>query len=343
MTSPASGVRAVVMVASLVALAACSRDTAPAPAPRTAAVGERLPLQWQQVEDLRVVAGTYTAHDLVDARARTPGTVMSLAVKAGDSVRRGQVLAVVADERLRLEAESARAQAGAAAAESNRAAAELLRTRDLFSHGVYAKARLEQVEALAQGAQDQATAAAARRDAAAAMVAQGAVLAPADGVVLQAAVPVGSVVAPGQAVLQVTAGPRVIRLQLPEAQAGLLTAGQMLQCRDVDGKPASCGPVLQVYPASEAGQVTVDLQANVTGRFIGAQLQVLAPVARRRALQVPERFVTRRYGVDTVRVLAADGGADPVVVQVGPAAAGLVELLSGVTAGDTLVAGGAAP
>ena len=326
------------------ALAACSGSPASAARIAAPALADRLTLQMQQVQDQRPVAGVYTAHDLVDARARTSGTLVSLAVKAGDAVRRGQVLAVVRDERLNLQASAANAQAAAATAEAVRAEAELQRTRDLYANGVYAKARLEQVEAIAQVARGQARAAQAQHAAGAEIAAQGAVLAPADGLVLQAALPVGTVVAPGQAVVQVTAGPRVIRLQLPDAAAAQLKLGQMLKCRSEDGGWVQCGPVRQIYPVTNGGQVQVDIDGGQTRRFIGQRVEILAPLTVRTALQLPRRFVTTRYGVDTVQMLRPDGSVASVVVQLAQSVIDdQVELLTGAKSGDTVVILGVKP
>ena len=327
-----------------VLLAACSGPKATTPVGAAAAVVERHTLAVQQVQDLRPVAGTYTAHDLVDARTRIAGTLTAVTVRAGDRVHRGQVLAVVRDQRFSLQAAAAQAQAVAAAAEVARAESELQRTGDLYANGVYAKARLEQVTATAQVARAQASAALAQQAAAAELATQGEVLAPAEGLVLQSPLPPGSVVTAGQIVAQVTAGAQVIRLQLPDAAVLQLQPGQPLRCRADDGSWTNCGPVLQVYPSTLGGQVQIDLAGGQARRFIGQSVEVLVPVAMRAAVQVPRRFVTTRYGVDTVQLLRADGSVAAVVVQLAAATGGdQVELLSGVRAGDTVVVLGTQP
>ena len=59
----------------------------------------------------------------------------------------------------------------------------------------------------------------------------------------------------------------------------------------------------------------------------------------RKALLLPATFVTSRFGIDYVTVLAKDGTATEVPVQIAPTAEpGRIEILSGVTAGDMLVA-----
>ncbi len=64
-------------------------------------------------------------------------------------------------------------------------------------------------------------------------------------------------------------------------------------------------------------------------------------LGERAAIVMPARFVVTRSGVDYVRVLNPGGGLDEVPVQLSAGAiAGQVEVLSGLSVGDTLVAPG---
>ncbi len=226
---------ALIAACGLLASAACGeRSQTAAPAPAVA--GERLVVRLTQTPELKPVAATVTTRDQAEARARIAGTLVRLNVKEGDVVRRGQVIAVVSDPRIGLETHAYDAQVGAAAAQNVNAQAELARTRDLYEHGVYAKARLDQVTAQARAAAGALGAAQAQRGASAEMAAQGAILAPADGRVLHADVPAGSVVMPGQSIATLTAGPTVLRIEAPEADAGSLKVGQKVQLATDEGR-----------------------------------------------------------------------------------------------------------
>jgi len=171
----------------------------------------RFQVRLQTIADLKPVPGTLTTRDMADARARISGVLVRLLVKAGDQVRQGQLIATIKDDRIALQTGAFDAQVSAAAAQATAAQADLSRTRDLFSHGVYAQARLDQVEAQAKAASGGLAAARAQRAASAEQGAQGAVFAPAAGRVLVADVPAGSVVMPGQSIATITAGPVVVK------------------------------------------------------------------------------------------------------------------------------------
>jgi RND family efflux transporter MFP subunit len=322
------------------ALAACGREAPTEPAAVAAPKAGRLTVRPQTIADLKPAPATLTTRDMAEARARIPGVLVSLSVKEGDVVRAGQTIGRIHDARIGLETRAYDAQTAAAAAEAARAQADLSRTRDLFAHGVYAQARLDQAEAQAKSATAQLAAARAQRSASAELDAQGTILAPAAGRVLAAPVPVGSVVTPGQSIATITAGPLVVRLELPEGAAGVLKPGDVVRLDPADlGGAAGAGRVVQVYPAISGGQMTADVTAPaLPDTFIGRRVRASVKVGERQAIVLPRRYVVTRFGVDYARLVAADGtlSETPVQTAAGPAA-DTVEVLSGLRAGDVVV------
>lgn len=322
-------------------LAACGKAPQEVDVPIIEASGERMTLAAQTVADLKPVAATVATKDMAEARARIGGTLSKLAVKEGDLVRKGQVIAVVTDQRLSFETSAYGAQVAAAAAETERARAELKRVQALHAQGFYATARLEQAEAAAGAAQGQLDAVRAQRSAAAELVGQGAVLAPTDGRVLHAETPEGSVVGPGQSVATITAGEPLLRLEIPEAQARALKVGDAVPivAGDLPGVAAQ-GVIDQIYPAVSAGRVVADIRVPGLGAgLVGQRVRVRVKVGERQALVLPRRFVATRYGIDFVRVAVRNGRAADVAVQVTPGpAADQIEVLSGLAAGDVVIA-----
>jgi len=317
----------------------CGETKQEPPVVERAPAAGRLTVRMQVVPDLKPVPGTLTTRDMAEARARISGVLVSLAVKEGDMVRQGQLIARVKDDRLALQTGAYDAQVSAAAAEAVRAQADLARTRDLFSHGVYAQARLDQVEAQAKSANAALAAARAQRGASAELGAQGAILAPAAGRVLSADVPVGSVVMPGQSIAKITAGPMVVRIELPEGQARALKVGDMVQLAPEDLRGvAAQGAITQVYPSVTGGQVTADVAApNLPQDLVGQRVRAKVKVGERSALVVPRAYIVTRFGVDYARLVRSDGSISetPVQTSAGPTPL-VVEVLSGLRAGDVL-------
>jgi RND family efflux transporter MFP subunit len=317
-------------------LAGCSGE--PSVVPKSSVAGERLVLAETTVTALKPVSAVITSRDLAEARARIPGTLVRLDVREGDVVSRGDVLGVVVDNRVGLETAAFGAQVAAAEAEAARARADLSRVQALFDRGFYAQAALDRARAVSQAADAQVRAARAQQSASAETGAQGRILAPASGRVLTADVPQGSVVAAGQSVATITAGPLVLRVEIPEAQGRELRAGQTVAVAG-DGLPES-GVVAQVYPAAVAGRTVADVAVEgLTSDRIGQRVAVLVPVGRRTALTAPRRFVATRYGIDFVRTVDRAGRVSEAPVQLGePVDGDRVEVISGLEAGDVVLA-----
>jgi hypothetical protein len=139
------------------------------------------------------------------------------------------------------------------------------------------------------------------------------------------------------AIAVITAGPIILRLEMPESLADKVRPGSRVNA--TLGDTAVTGAVTRLYPAVTAGQVTADVTvAGLDDRLIGRRVAAQVETGSRQALLVPVSFVTTRYGIDYVTVLGRDGAASEVPVQTTPSAEpGKVEILSGVRAGDTLV------
>lgn len=314
-------------------LAACSDGEETAQAIKAPA-GPRHVVAAVDTIDWQDVSAEIATVDQAQVMARIPGILTSLSVREGDMVTKGQVIGRVVDSQLGYQAGAYGAQAAAAQAQAAQAQAELSRVRFLHQNGVYAKARLEQAEAAASAAAAQVRAAQAQQAAVGAVAGQGAVIAPTSGRVLRADVPAGAPVAPGMAIAVITAGPTVVRLEMPESLADKVGPGAQVMATGL-----GTGRVIRLYPSVNAGKVTADVDMpGIDNRLIGRRVAAKVATGTRKALLVPASFLTTRYGIEQVTVLAKDGSAAQVPVQTAPSAEpGKVELLSGVTAGDTLI------
>lgn len=301
------------------------------------------------IPDYKAVSAILTNRDVGDARARIGGTLDRVLVREGDDVRSGQLLAVIIDQRLSLEAQAGVASVGTAEAAAERARADLARVRYLFERGVYAQARMDAAEAEARAAEAQLRAARAQAEAANAFATQGRVTAPADGRVTRLPIPQGAVVMAGDIVVAISTGARVLRIELPEREAGVLRQGQGIRILTEDQSEAPrLAQVRQVYPSIQSGRVTVDLDAaDLTGDFIGARVRVLAPTGERRAFVIPARYLFTRYGVDYVRLVRGNRILEAPVQRGARTPTDEmpdgVEILSGLRTGDQIAPAEARP
>lgn len=341
-----SGLNALALALAM-PLAGCSGGEETAQAVRAPA-GPRLVLAASDTVNWQDVSAEIATVDQAQVLARIPGILTTLTVRGGDMVAKGQVIGRIVDSQLGFQAGAFGAQAAAAQAQTAQAEAELSRVRFLYEKGVYAKARLDQAEAAAAAGKAQIRAAQAQQAAVGAVAGQGVVVAPASGRVLRADVPAGSPVAPGMAIAVITAGPTIVRLEIPESLADKVRAGSRVTATGLGsglGSGLGTGSVIKLYPSISAGTITADVDMpGIDNRLIGRRVAAKVETGARKTLLVPATYVISRYGIDYVRVLAKDGSAVDVPVQTAPSAEpGKVEILSGAAAGDTLIgsAGGA--
>lgn len=330
-------------LALVLPLAGCSSGEETTQAAKAPA-GPRLVLAASETVNWQDVSAEIATVDQAQVLARIPGILTTLSVREGDMVAKGQTIGRIVDSQLGYQSGAYGAQAAAAQAQAAQAQAELARVRFLHDNGVYARARLEQAQAAAAAAQAQVRSAQAQQAAVGAVAGQGAVIAPATGRVLRADVPAGAPVAPGMAIAVITAGPTIVRLEIPESLADKVRAGSRVLATAL-GSGQTTGRIIKLYPSVTAGQVTADVDMpGIDNTLIGRRLAARVETGSRKALLVPTTYIISRYGIDYVSVLAKDGSAAQVPVQTAPSSEpGKVEILSGAAAGDTLIgsAGGA--
>lgn len=296
------------------------------------------------VSDQKAVFATVESRRIVPARARIGGTVAELAVKEGDHVGLGQVVATVGDEKLVLQLKSLDAQIAGLQAQFAQAQADLTRAEDLFSRGTIPRTRLDEARTAFNVANNALKARVAERSVVQQQLAEGAVLAPAAGRVLKVPLTTGTVIMPGESVANIAEQNFVLRLRVPERHARFLKAGDTIRvdAAELGEAEPRFGTIRLVYPQIEDGRVIADAIVEGLGDyFVSERIRVWISAGQRTAFIIPAGFITTRFGVDYVTVRSASGLVD-VPVQRGRALprADLpdgIEILSGLNAGDHLV------
>lgn len=278
--------------------------------------------------------------------AQTPGRITTLAVKAGDRVKAGQVLAVIDDRAA--QAGVAQAQAGVDQAQAvlSHAQAQYERTRDLRGQGFVAQAALD--TALSQLKAAQAGVGIARAGQTQSGLAQGftRLSAPYDGWVLQTHADVGTLAMPGTPVLTVYA-PQPIRavVHVPASLQPLAQQAQRIEVRlpgtDRWVKPVGRTSLPTADPASQTVEWRLDLDvADGANQAPGRQVRVRFVGGDAQRLVLPVSALLRRGELTAVYVVAERGAGQPSgfalrAVRSGASHAGAgVEILAGLKAGD---------
>ena len=271
----------------------------------------------------------------------------------------------------RTAAQAASAQANATLQAAN---ASLARVQQLVADGFYSPAQLDearravdvaraqQLSAQAQmqanadagtdvvQAQAQLALAQAATVAAQARLAQTALVAPADARVLVRAVEPGQIVQPGKALLSLAlAGPTQLVAQVDERFLDQLEAGQKAAVvADAFAGQRFAARVLSIAPAVDAQRGAIEVKfalEHLAPAYLREDmtLSVEVETARREsALVLPQATLRGAVAGDTGAVLVLqDGRAQARAVRLGLRTLDAVEVLEGLTGGDTVLRGGA--
>nr|MDP2190875.1 efflux RND transporter periplasmic adaptor subunit [Rhodoferax sp.] len=275
--------------------------------------------------------------------AQASGRVATLAVKAGDKVRSGQLLISIDDREAQTGVQRSQAQMAQAQAEARNAQANFDRTRDLQSKGFVSAAALDTAESQLKSAlagRDQAGTG-ARQSA----LAQGftRVSAPYDGWVLQTHVEAGDLALPGKPLLTLYA-PLPIRavVQVPVSRSGQARAAgtvEILLPNDAAGaqwiRPVARSSVPTADPVSQTIEWRLELPSEAAKTLLpGQQVRVRFAGGQAERMVVPGAAVLRRGELTAVYVVAGKGFALKAIRLGADHGADGVEVVAGLIAGD---------
>jgi len=286
----------------------------------------------QPIVDAVRVTGFIEAVQAVELRPDEQGRITELLFREGQAVSRGAPLIRIDDAMLRAQAERARA-------ERDLARQQLDRARRLRDQNASSAADLERAEAAARSAE--ATLAMLELQ-----IARTTVRAPFAGVVGQRFVSPGDYVTSASRLLTLqTVDPQRVVIEVPERHAVRLRRGQTVDFT-VAAEPGRIfqatvdfiDPVVQ----SETRMIVVKAQAPNRGGVLRPGMFIEARLAtgtRPDAVVVPEDAVQPLRAGNVVWAVQ-DGRASRRVVELGSRAPGIVEIVSGVAAGEVVVVGG---
>jgi membrane fusion protein (multidrug efflux system) len=264
-----------------------------------------------------------------DVIAKVEGEVREISFEEGDEVKKGDVLARLDGDRLRLELSESRARLEKMRSDFQRN--KDLREKGLLSEGEFEKLRydLEALEAsfnLASLELDYTR-----------------IRAPIDGVISERYIKVGNTIRVGDPVFRVTSlDPLVTYLHVPEREYRQISAGQPVAI-DIDALAGRriVAAVTRVSPVvdPETGTFKITIEIRDEERRIKpgmfGRMSIVEDV-HENALQVPRSAIIEDMGNQTVFVVE-DGKAVRRIVQTGYGYNGMIEITKGLDDDDAVI------
>lgn len=315
---------------------ACGPEAPPALPERVAMEGTPVGVTDTVVPSIFEAAGTAAPVRAATVSTKLMGTVTAVLVHEGDHVATGQLMVKLDARDLIARRSQVEAGLAAAVAMQSDAAAQAGRIRGLYADSAATRAQLDQAETgLARADAAVATARATAAELAATS-SYAEVRAPFDGIVTRRFVDPGAFASPGVPLVAVEdiSTLRVTVSVAPEAVRDL-RRGRVIDATIGD---SSARATIEGAVPSGANLYTVNaLVPNTGGHFLSGSATTLAlPRGSRPALLVPASAVTRQGELTGVRVASA-GTSSLRWVRLGRAYGPMVEVLSGVASGDTVL------
>lgn len=290
--------------------------------------------------------GTLTAVKDPTLKAEVPGRVIKIAVRTGEAVKKGQLLA-------RIDPTDAASQAKVDNGEISRLEALLAqqerlvaRQGELLQKNFIARNALDDVIAQRDALKSQLVSAQARGKLSRDNVGKTTIAAPYDGHIVQQLASVGDYLKIGDPLFNFVSNERLrAYLPFPEAAAPRLKVGMPVRIVSPLAPDSTIDGVIEdLRPIVGEGNRAVEAIARLENPgFLrgGGSLDAAVVTGRKEnAIIVPEQSVVLRPAGKVV-YLIADGKARQQVVETGSKQHGMIEILSGLHGGETLALDGA--
>jgi RND family efflux transporter MFP subunit len=323
-----------VLITLVMLLSACGRTHGPASAEATDLPPASVRLETIQTRKLLTteeVVGTVQSRHAADIAAKVSGRILELPVVLGQSVKQGDLLVAIDSRDIQARLEQAEVALRQAEIDDRRA-------NQLRQTGAATQAEQEVANTRLHSAQ--AAVAEAR-----ALLEYARVTAPLDGVIARKEAELGDLAMPGQRLLRLE-DPLHLRLevQVPNSLWDRVQPAASLAVR-VDGISGSMeGRVVEIAPAADPAtrslHMKLDLPATA-GLRPGQFGRVAVPLAEAESLVVPSTALTQRGQLDIVFV-AVDARAQLRIVRTGRTLPEGVEILAGLSSGESVVVENAA-
>lgn len=270
--------------------------------------------------------------------------ITEIRVQVGDVVKKGQVLARIANDTVASELAEVRAAVAELEASAGEAKANAERARELREKGFYSSQLNTQYQTALHTAQARLAAGQARLQSAQLKLDKTGVLAPDDGVISARTAAVGSLTQSGQELFRLIRGGRLEwRAEVPSADLARVKPGAAAVLTAPGGETVT-GVVRAVAPSIDPqtrnGLVYVDLPASPAiraGMFARGEFEL----GRAPALTLPQTAIVLREGFATLFRLEGEDRVAQAKVTLGRRKGDRVEVVSGLQAGMRVVESGA--
>ncbi len=300
-------------------------------------------VELSRVDDIYETTGTVRSERTSLVASKAMGTVTSLLVREGDSVRAGQLLLTIDDrdagQRVRA------ASMAVAAAKENKAMAETTwqRYRNLYNEKALSQQEMDQVETQKKVAEAEYERARAMAEEAETGRSFTKIHAPVSGRITEKRIELGSMASPGMPLFVIeSGGASYVETAVDESLANRVKAGMPADILLAEGNRRISGKVREVLPAvdplSRTRIVKVGIRDDQARSGLFARIRIT--LGAKDALLVPGKAVVAKGQLTGVYAVDGQGVVTYRLVRTGTVYPSGMEILSGLNPGERIVTDG---
>lgn len=295
--------------------------------------------QW--VDDVLSWPGTVRSQTKVHISPKITARILTIAVKSGDKVKRGDVIATLDQRAIKAREREAYASLNAAKADAERFKADEKRIRELYAKQAATRQTFDKIIAQSRASEARVDAAASALREIRVNQAETTLKAPFDGIIVKRLMEPGDMALAGMplAVIHNSAALR-LEVAVPTQCARRIKLGNTVAVRiETLGADNLTGLIDEIVPEVDADTRTILIKASLP-RAKGLQPGLFGwldqACSRHEALLLPEKAVLKIGQLEIVKVLV-DGKVLTRHIRTGETHGKLIEVQSGLRAGETVI------
>lgn len=299
-----------------------------------------------RLESTEQTLGTLEAVNDPKISAEVAGHISKIAVRAGEAVKKGQLLVQLDPSDTNSQARSDASEISRLEALFNQQERVVSRQDELVQKNFISRNALDDATAQRDALKSQLTSAQARAGLSRNNVVKTRIISPFDGVVEEQIAAVGDYIKLGDPILRIVSNAKLrVHLPFPESTAPRLKVGQEVRIfSPLIPNTTISGVIEDIRPSVTETSRAIDAIARINPqpglRSGGSVEAAVITGSKENAIQVPEQSVVLRPAGKVIYVIK-DNKAEQRLITIGSKQAGRVEILQGVQAGETVALDGA--
>ena len=311
------------------------------PAPEETAAGlATATVTLQTIPAVTEAVGTVQAEQLAAVTSRSVANILEMRVSAGQHVESGEMLVVLDGRDLRRRVEQAQDAVRSAEATLAQAQSDYQRDKPLFDQQVITPYDFEHTQTNLKTAEANLHRLQQAEQEADVNLSYTIIHSPFTGVIVDKVANVGDLAAPGKPLFTIYEQGRLwLEASVPEEMLARIHIGESVALRIDARNRESRGKVVQIVPSSDPATRTAAVRVHLddTREIVPGMFgRLLLPEAPEQLLTIPAMAVIRA-GQLTMTDIVERGHVERRTVQLGRALGDRSEVLSGLTAGETVV------